>query len=758
MNKKRYVFLLVLSIGMVLSIILLSSYALWRVRDGQTGQNDIYGACLSINFESDTNGLTSPNAWPMSIGEALAEEGYTFTVKNNCDIDVPYEVVLDILTPEGTKMPDQYVRVRLDDEKVQKVSEMDPREREVEGEYPENLEKIVKIYTGTIPGNDEVSHTLRQWYSEDAPPSTVGAKYSTKVEIIAGQGIVPIDQGEICYLVEPITGTLLLYNPECGTDVTLPAEYMGIPIKTISSKAFHTENTYVLYDEYTEEDVDFTIATSYNFYHEIFYEDLEAQNLDDTDVWLVKYNNFEDADSTILDNLENIMTDVENRGYIYRAMEVLAEKGMSIHNTCSANDNSCDLGTISWAFKKESNGDYTFIGYYGLADALWDTFCGSNVDLINIDNIDFSQAYNLEKIEDKAFMGYDAESLSFPSSLKSIGEWAFYGFSGDDLQLSDSIEYIGEGAFQYYEGDNLILPNHLITVGDAAFYGYNGDNLVLPSSLRTIGALAFGGYVGEGNKLTIPEGVKYIGGEAFAKFAGTELSLANSITEIGGGAFLNYNTNIELVLPPNLEKIGYNAFFNYEGNGTSLVIPDNVTDIGEQAFTFFKGDSLTLGTGLTDLPYCVFCHYTGEELIIPSNIKTIGHSAFDGYKGETLIISNGVTEIGYGAFRSFNGSNLVLSNSLKSIGGEAFISYYGENTILNLPSGLERIGYYSFQHFSGNSIIVPSSIKSIGAFAFYSPNRTNIPPITIKMSEQDFNNVEVGDNWYYQNTLVYDPD
>ena len=892
MTKKGYKLTVIISISMVLAIVLLSSYAFWRVREVQSGSNQIVGACLSISFEEELDannnpipGITMEKAWPISDEEGIATKGYTFTVVNKCDKPVNYELVLETMKiPEpGNKMPDNYVKVRLDDRNIKRASDFEEVENDSKATYANDIDKTYKIYTGTVSKENPETHIIRQWYSMDAPEETVGYDFESKVKIYAGQGITQMDEDEICYLILP-DGTLTHYNSKCGKDVTLPESYNGLPIKKIATNAFRYDNpkkpAYFLNSGYTKDDIDFTIAVSKN-YVEDYPEYVAAHtdvwtdvllNIDDNDIWMVNYKNIDNLNNIVLNMLDNEylngggILNAEDLSYIFAARDSLADQGTDIHNECNASDPSCDLGNVAWAFKiGENEGEYEFLGYYGIPEDLNNIYL-MEINPLTIDTIDFSQSTNLTEIAERAFENYNADSLSFPNSLKIIGDYAFSDYGGSVLTLPDSLEYIGIFAFSSYYGDNLVLPSSLETIssgsfywyngnsleipssikeigdgafysyagadseliipdnveiigpnafrsyrgtslslgtgvkeiGERAFYSYKGDNLALPSSLETIGHQAFYwyngnspaisssvkeigreafyNYVGADNELIIPDSVEIIDYQAFYKYNGTGLSLGTGVKEIGYKAFYNYNSNNELILPSNLEEIKDGAFAAYVGSGTELIIPNSVTYLGAGAFQRFNGDSLTIGTGLTSIGGGAFASYNGDELTLPNGIETIGDSAFYSYNGDSLIIPNSVTEIGDSAFMRFNKGTLVLGNNIKTIGGHAFATYYGKNTTLSLPNGLENIGIYAFYCFSGNNVIIPASIKKIDSDAFasgyshiqaynYSTGNwndmyrgTGIPQITIKMSEEDFAQVEKGDRWYYQSTLVYDPD
>ena len=436
MTKKNYSLIVVLSIGMVLSIILLTSYALWRMRDGQRGQNDILGACLSIDFNSSSNGMTSPDAWPKTNEEALLDPGYSFTIENGCSEDVNYEIVLDILTPSGNKMPDQYVNIRLDNGGVQKVSSLDPRDPEVEGEYPENLEKIVKVYAGTIPGDGEVSHTIRQWYDESAPSSTIGYKYSTKVEVIAGQKITPdyAITPEECFTFDSSTGTITDYdldNPICSNKIlVLPSTIGGVLVKNI------------MWSEQAPEDAD--------QFGWGFQATLDA--IKGSPAGTINWDYIDLSKAFGLEEIGDVSFESYNGNYELVLPNSLKKIGWGAFYSYSEEE----------LIIPDSVTDISPFAFY------W--FGGNNLKL----------GQGLINIGSVAFNAYEGETseLEIPSTVKNIGFGAFTVYSGPRLILHEGLELIQAGAFEYYNGSEFTIPSTIKLLKYNIFnrYGVGGES------------------------------------------------------------------------------------------------------------------------------------------------------------------------------------------------------------------------------------------------------------------------------------------
>ncbi len=134
--------------------------------------------------------------------------------------------------------------------------------------------------------------------------------------------------------------------------------------------------------------------------------------------------------------------------------------------------------------------------------------------------------------------------------------------------------------------------------------------------------------------------VKKIAANAFYYSEFTQLSLPNSIIEIGDSAFA-YSKLTQLSLPSSLVRIGTGAFIR--SRLTELIIPDSVTEIGDMAFMVSE---------LT-------------ELALSNSLVKIGTNAFLYSKLTELVIPDSVTEIGFGAFSFIQDSEVVLPENCK---------------------------------------------------------------------------------------------
>ncbi len=252
MKNKRFVITIIICIALVISFVLLTSYAYWRVQRTQTGTNDILGACLDVEleeFKDDNNniikGVELKDAWPITDEEGSSLPGYSFKVINKCEEAVTYQVVLDSLEVSGERMDSKFIKVKLDDKTIKRYNNLEDAE-----ELGTDALASKKVYTGMVPKkengiNGEVTHTLRQWISLDSRPEEKGKNFSTRVRVVAGQNITNND------IILPTEGDgenenygnipLILVSPSEETEATISNINIGDIVK------YKTEEFYVIH-------------------------------------------------------------------------------------------------------------------------------------------------------------------------------------------------------------------------------------------------------------------------------------------------------------------------------------------------------------------------------------------------------------------------------------------------------------------------------------------------------------------------------
>ena len=238
--------------------------------------------------------------------------------------------------------------------------------------------------------------------------------------------------------------------------------------------------------------------------------------------------------------------------------------------------------------------------------------------------------------------------ITIPNSVTSIGEEAFYGCryletvtlsenitsipngcfgdcwnlkninSEDGVEIPGKVTSIGNNAFRncQYQLAKVTIPDGVTYIGDYAFYScHQLTSISVPSSVEFVGSTAFPTYSDDNLSFIVKDGAKYLGysdGEAthcvvLVKYTGTSetVNLESDCRIIYDFAF-SENRNIKTVnFPDGLKGMGDHAFFG--ANLTAANLPEGVTYVGEKAF--------------------YRCSYM-QSVTIPNTIESIGEDAF----------------------------------------------------------------------------------------------------------------------------------
>ncbi len=396
-------------------------------------------------------------------------------------------------------------------------------------------------------------------------------------------------------------------------------------------------------------------------------------------------------------------------------------------------------------------------------------------DTISGINVVKSYAENLS-VGDSAFKS--AQSLyDLEANISYVGDYAFaYAMSLPDFPFSNNITHIGNNAFQNAFADNTIItiPETVVEMGEAAFQNSQLKEIKFLNKMEVIpNRLMVGNLYLE--KITLPDGVKEIGTNAFANDKKlTQINLPNSLNIIGTGAFAYSFNGGKLVIPENVTTIETGAligtglkeveFLNkmeaipfrmmYENkNLEKVVLPSELKEIGKEAFSNCeKLVTINLPESLTTIGYSAFSRAFDSSkdttIIIPKSVENIGNLAFErsGLK-EVTILGN---TLGIAMFKdSKNLENVTLSETITDISNYAFQGCKSLKTI-NLSENLYIIGNESFEGCESlTSIDFPKDLVQIGESAFSGAFKTTndikitIPRNVIAIGENAFEKTNI---------------
>lgn len=179
-NRKKTILLLVLSILIVIGAVVSVTFAYLSVSATQTQANTLNTACYDIEFsDSSSINLTS---YPMSSANAFKLTPYTFSIKNSCEANTSYQVILNIKNTTSTELL-KYIDYSLDGVTVNKLSSLSTTTLP-SGATSEGVTYSYVLDTGNMLGiNASNSYKLYLWIDESAGNDIMGSTFEAEVMV-----------------------------------------------------------------------------------------------------------------------------------------------------------------------------------------------------------------------------------------------------------------------------------------------------------------------------------------------------------------------------------------------------------------------------------------------------------------------------------------------------------------------------------------------------------------------------------------------
>lgn len=399
----------------------------------------------------------------------------------------------------------------------------------------------------------------------------------------------------------------------------------------------------------------------------------------------------------------------------------------------------CYRNNLAWAFFKNEN-----LVALKLPECM--TEVGEDIfgDCKSLRGVKIPEGVN--RINKEAFYGCSLlETINFPAKLTSVDDNAFSLCSKLELDnLPNSILHVGQSAFSCVPLMTLKLDRK-VEMGAYAFANTPIAEVEMAMPCDSIMKGTFRDCQ-KLTKVTMGEGLKYIGDEAFVNSSVKEANLPSTLREISSSAF-SYNQKIcpfiNDIQPENhIRYIGKVAYQCVDRDLEEYTIKDGTVTLADELFESSQGNAFHIPASVEQIGNRAFAYTQIKALPEMPGLKRIGDEAFYQCKNlKKVTIPETVEYIGGGAFYgcsniwslTYNAINaeckrlmesnmplekIVIGDKVRRLPNGIFSGR--EFTEVTLPACLERIDESAFYGCKNlTTINLSDSIRYIGDNAFY---------------------------------------
>lgn len=200
--------------------------------------------------------------------------------------------------------------------------------------------------------------------------------------------------------------------------------------------------------------------------------------------------------------------------------------------------------------------------------------------------IDIELPQNIKVIEDGAFVGCESlTEMTLPEGVTTLGEYAFAGCKNlVSIKLPEGITKLEEGVFKDCDSlTNIDGLENVTSIAGEVFVGTQWLENQKQSNEWVIVNETLIAATTTKDKITVPEGIKVIAGNAFEEGQVREVELPSGIVSIGNKAFKNCSNLEKIIWPESVATIGWWAFKGCN-KLRSIAIPKTVEWIEVNAF------------------------------------------------------------------------------------------------------------------------------------------------------------------------------
>ncbi|MBQ3009695.1 MAG: leucine-rich repeat domain-containing protein [Oscillospiraceae bacterium] len=303
--------------------------------------------------------------------------------------------------------------------------------------------------------------------------------------------------------------------------------------------------------------------------------------------------------------------------------------------------------------------------YFCTIDGALLTKDGSKLLKVPAAKTEYTVPDSVREFDDCAFS--DCEQLrkvTIPAGITGLKSRAFFACSAlEEVTVPEGVYHIGEHAFgQCHSLRKVVLPESLRDMDSQAFYDCPAlteiaihennphfksvDGVLMNRDGSCVKAVPAARHT-----YAVPEGVTEVGPYAFFCGELEAVSIPAGVRFIGGHAFHSCTKLQRVILPDGVESIGEEAFHNCRSL-SEVRLPDSVAEIGKNAFYSSGIRQLNIPAALKVLPKRMCEHCVNlKKLDVPATVECIGESAFARCENlRTVVIAEGVKQIGNEAF------------------------------------------------------------------------------------------------------------
>ena len=170
--------LIVIAIMMFIVAMIGVSYGLWQMSWAQETTNTITAKCFNNTF-TDGDAINTDGMEPTTDEEGMTLDPYTFKLENTCEINVAYQVNIEILST--STLSEEHVRLSYHTtnyiETISNYEEVDPTLG--------NAYKSYKIAEGVLGTGESIERSIRLWLDEATSIAEGQSKtFQAKITII----------------------------------------------------------------------------------------------------------------------------------------------------------------------------------------------------------------------------------------------------------------------------------------------------------------------------------------------------------------------------------------------------------------------------------------------------------------------------------------------------------------------------------------------------------------------------------------------